>query len=42
MMLADMPRYDYKKKGDKDEKGTLEPNQVKGFNTLSEIEKYLD
>lgn len=41
MMLADMPRYDYKKKGD-NEKGTLEPNQVKGFNTLGEIEKYLD
>lgn len=42
MMLADMPRYDYKKKGDKDEKATLEPDQVKGFNSLNEIEKYLD
>lgn len=41
MMLADMPRYDHRKKGG-DEKVTLEPNQVKGFNTLSEIEKYLD
>jgi len=41
MMLADMPRYEHKKKKD-DEKAALAPNQTKGFNSLAEIEKYME
>jgi len=41
MMLADMPRYEHKKR-DKEEKLTLQPNQIKGFNSLADIEKYME